>query len=234
MSKFAPTTANFATFNSVYFTKAGDAFHVVATNGKAIAVCELTAKIQAENSEDVKLIIPTESIKKLESSLNGLEYDGEIMIQATNRRIKFIAGECSFILNLMNGTYPDYLSLLPTKMDNYFHTNPMHIKGVVERSIIFDVIEGVYPVRFKKTGEGLNVSGEERFSGTYEDTLEVDMSNCDNLNSCYNARYIIDALSVQNGIDCKVNILDNNAFFVRSKTKQDLELQCMVMPLRWG
>jgi len=234
VGRFAPTSVNFATFNSFYFNYVNEAIDVVATNGKSINVCELIARVRTSDPENSKAIVPTESMKKVETALSNLQYEGVVAIQVTDKRIKFVAGEYSFILNLLNGTYPDYKSLTPTEFNNHFNVNPMVVKDVVERSVIFDEVEGVHAVLLKKTDEGLLLANQAINKQGFEDTLDVDLTNCEDFSRSYNAKYILDTLSVQNGTDCRVDILKDGAFFIKSRTKEGMLMQCMVMPLRWS
>src|SRR5690606_9477941 len=92
----------------VYFQTIKNKLYVVATDSYRLAEKEV-----ASIKEDTTLLIPASSIQDLLRIISDSE--DEVKVTSDEQQVLFKVGDAEITTRLIDGKYPDYKKLIPTK-----------------------------------------------------------------------------------------------------------------------
>jgi DNA polymerase-3 subunit beta len=97
--------------NGVYCQFAEGKLSLVATDGRRLAMMELSAPISPE--EDLKIILPSKAVNELQKLLGD---SGEVKVRISQNRASFELNNLLLITQLVDGNYPNFRQVIPTEM----------------------------------------------------------------------------------------------------------------------
>ena len=210
----------------VLFRSFGDRVHVVATDGHRLAVYEMDVK-----AREFSAIVPKRSLAELKKLLRE---GGEVEFAELENRLYFRVGGTTVWTSLIEGEYPDYLSVIPKDNPVEFTADRSEfLTALKEVSIIFDR-EEVKAVILKLSGGKLTLTTRkleiESAPEEAEVTLPVEYRGED-FEIGFNINHLIESVASFDGDTLRVSMSEpvTPALVV---SEEERELRNVIMPMK--
>jgi DNA polymerase-3 subunit beta len=181
----------------------GILFHVdaqgqtlAATDGHRLAVRKLSASAAGEL--DVRLIVPARALAELPRAFRGESGEVEVIISKARNQIFFRAGSSEVTSRLIDGTYPNYSQVIPSKSSTRIRVATAELSQTV-RAVSLFARDSANVIRIKAESEGLVLSATTNEVGDSRAEIEAEVEGSE-IQIAFNARYVLDALQVA-GVD---------------------------------
>jgi len=115
--------------NGVLLSFKGNKLAMVATDGRRLALVE--QEVEFPKEAEASLIVPTKTVNEL---LHILGDEGELKVKATTDKIVFQFGDVVISSKLIEGTYPNFRQVIPTKCEE---------RVTVERETLLNALKRV-------------------------------------------------------------------------------------------
>ena len=165
-----------------------------------------SSSLEIENAIDfTSLILPRKTVYQLCSLL--AETSDELSIQTSDNKIKFSLGHTKLISKVIDGKFPDYKKVVPTKNDKILVVPSRDFIDSIERvaSVSLDRKEGVKLVVNK---DNVQLSVNSANSGEGNEKIKAEFNSV-NLNISFNSKYLIDIASEVEDKNLKINFKDS-------------------------
>ena len=165
-----------------------------------------SSSLEIENAIDfTSLILPRKTVYQLCSLL--AETSDELSIQTSDNKIKFSLGHTKLISKVIDGKFPDYKKVVPTKNDKILVVPSRDFINSIERvaSVSLDRKEGVKLVVNK---DNVQLSVNSANSGEGNEKIKAEFNSV-NLNISFNSKYLIDIASEVEDKNLKINFKDS-------------------------
>ncbi|MFG1262330.1 DNA polymerase III subunit beta [Xanthobacter aminoxidans] len=175
----------------VYLHRKGDKLRAVATNGHVLSLRDVDAP---DGTEGMLGVILPRTLVKTARSLWGQSKE-ELAISVDKSRISIAGGGIALTSKLIDGTFPDYLRVVPGEGASGFKVPPSALADAIERVMI--MADGkARSVKLAMEGGALSLSA--RGEGANAAAEALDGAEPDAIAEGYaigfNARYALDAL----------------------------------------
>ncbi len=100
----------------------------VATDGHRLAQVEMAAPAGAEEMPPV--IVPRKTVGEAQRLLEG---GGDITIELSATKIRFVAGDAALTSKLIDGTFPDYTRVVPAGNDKVMEVDKGDLERLIDR-----------------------------------------------------------------------------------------------------
>lgn len=124
--------------NGIFFSFKGDKLTLVATDGRRLALAEVN-DLEIPPSQEREFIVRTKTIHEL---MRALGEDGDVVIRLAQNMVQFDCGPTTLISKLVEGNYPNYVQVIPTKVNE---------RVTVEREILLNAVRRVSLLNTEKT-----------------------------------------------------------------------------------
>jgi DNA polymerase III subunit beta len=187
-----------------------------------------SSSLEIENSFDFNsLILPRKTVFQLCSIL--AETSNQLTIQTSENKIKFSLGKMKLISKVIDGKFPDYKKVVPTKNDKILIISSKDFINSIERvaSVSLDRKEGV-KLLINKDNVQLSVNSAN--SGEGNEKLKAEFSS-ENLNISFNSKYLVDIASEVEDKNLKMN-LNDSVSPVLIEDESDKNSYYVIMPMK--
>jgi DNA polymerase-3 subunit beta len=124
--------------NGIFFSFKGDKLTLVATDGRRLALAEIN-DLEIPPSQEREFIVRTKAIQELQRVLKD---DGNVVIRLAQNMVMFECGATTIICKLVEGNYPNYVQVIPTKVNE---------RVTVEREALLNAVRRVSLLNNEKT-----------------------------------------------------------------------------------
>ncbi|MFZ4483131.1 MAG: DNA polymerase III subunit beta [Chthoniobacterales bacterium] len=124
--------------NGIFFSFKADKLTLVATDGRRLALAEIN-DLEIPASQEREFIVRTKAIHEL---MRALKDDGEVIIRLSQNLVQFDCGPTTLISKLVEGNYPNYVQVIPTKVNE---------RVTVERESLLNAVRRVSLLNNEKT-----------------------------------------------------------------------------------
>ena len=169
---------------------------LAATDGHRLAVRKITAS--APEDLDARLIVPARALAELGRAFKGESDQVEVIVSKARNQIFFRAGTSEVTSRLIDGTYPNYAQVIPSKSSTRIRLGTNELQQTV-RAVSLFARDSANVIRVKASASGsvtLSATTNEVGDSKAEVTASVDGSD---IQIAFNARYVLDALNVVGG-----------------------------------
>jgi DNA polymerase III subunit beta len=165
---------------------------LAATDGHRLAV----RKLQARSGSDLeaRLIVPARALAELPRAFRGESGEVEVIVSKARNQIFFRAGSSEVTSRLIDGTYPNYTQVIPTKSSTSIKVSTAELTQTV-RAVSLFARDSANVIRLKTVTGGLVLSATTNEVGDSRAEVTADVDGSD-IQIAFNARYILDALAV--------------------------------------
>jgi len=165
---------------------------LAATDGHRLAVRKLQAK--SGNELDARLIVPARALAELPRAFRGESGEVEVIVSKARNQIFFRAGSSEVTSRLIDGTYPNYTQVIPTKSSTTIKVSTAELTQTV-RAVSLFARDSANVIRLKTETGGLVLSATTNEVGDSRAEVTADVDGSD-IQIAFNARYVLDALGV--------------------------------------
>ncbi|MDR2978065.1 MAG: DNA polymerase III subunit beta [Rickettsiales bacterium] len=209
--------------NGIYLHTDEQFLYCVATDGHRLS------RIKRPKPENINgefgVIIPRKTIMEL---LKVLDDCNEINIKLSDRKIKFTCGEYILISKLIDGTFPDYKTVIPASRDKQMVVESGRLASVIDRVSVV-VSDKIKSIRFSLQEKLLTLNSNSQECSDATESIEVDYNETP-MEIGFNSRYLLDVLScIKN--KCKFSLSDGNGATIITD-EDDPNALYIVMPMR--
>jgi len=175
--------------NGIFLHLSKNIISTVATDGHRLAKCSLTKDFTG-NFDGI--IVPKKTVFEVSKILE--EYEDKVILNFSKTRLKILLGKVKIITKLINSSFPDYESVIPTTNDQIMIVDCKSFSESIDRVSTISS-EKFRTVKFDVSKDICVVSsfGSEKSIGT--EKVKVDY-NGPQFSINFNSRYVLDVLNI--------------------------------------
>ncbi len=197
----------------------------VATDGHRLAQFDMPLPKGAEDMPGI--ILPRKAVGEIRKLID--EVADTVNISLSENKIRFAFDHIVLTTKLIDGTFPDYTRVIPTKNDKIIEVNPKVFTGAIDRvSTISDGKSRALKVTLN--GKTMTLSANSPDAGSATEDIEV-TSDISDIEIGFNARYLLDITSLIEGEGCHICVADSSSPTI-IKDASDASSLYVIMPLR--
>lgn len=176
--------------NGLLWNNTAEKFEIVATDGGRLAVATHEA---LAGSREFKIIIPTKILNEVcrYIGIAKPDKDSKIEVSVSSNQVSFVMNETTFISRLIEGNFPNYNQVIPTKKNIGFEVFSKDLLASTRRSALCSGEFGSV-VKYKLENNTLTVSSNSQ-NMEFTDELPVEYTQ-ELFDAAFNPQYIIDVL----------------------------------------
>ena len=165
---------------------------MAATDGHRLAVRKLAATGPADL--EASLIVPARALAELSRVLKGEPGKVEVIISKARNQVFFKAGSSELTSRLIDGKYPNYSQVIPSKSSTKVRVSTSELTQTV-RAVSLFARDSANVIRVKAQPGALVLSATTNEVGDSKAEMSADVDGSD-IQIAFNARYVLDALGV--------------------------------------
>ncbi|MES2728697.1 MAG: DNA polymerase III subunit beta [Pseudomonadota bacterium] len=197
----------------------------VATDGHRLARFEMPLPAGAEDMPAI--IIPRKTVGELRKLLD--EAADKIEISLSSSKIRFALDQIVLTSKLIDGTFPDYQKVIPTKNDKIVEVNAKIFSSAIDR--VSTIADGKSrAIKISLNGKSMTISAQSAEAGSGTEDIEIN-SDAPPLEIGFNARYLMDITAQVDGDGCRIILSDAASPTIIQNSGDDAALY-VLMPLR--
>ena len=165
-----------------------------------------SSSLEVENIDTFSsVILPRKAVYQLCSLLT--ENNEGLTMQTSENKIKFTLGKMKLISKVIDGKFPDYRKVVPTKNEKSLIVPSKDFINSIERvaSVSIDRKEGV---KLTINKDNIQLSVNSANSGDGNEKIKAQF-NSESLNISFNSKYLIDIASEVEDKNLKMNLKDS-------------------------
>ncbi|HXD80713.1 MAG TPA: DNA polymerase III subunit beta [Candidatus Acidoferrum sp.] len=170
----------------------GGSLTLAATDGHRLAVRKLAAA--GASDLEASLIVPARALAELSRVLKGEPGKVEVIISKARNQIFFRAGSSELTSRLIDGKYPNYAQVIPSKSSTKVRVSTSELTQTV-RAVSLFARDSANVIRVKAQVGALILSATTNEVGDSKAEMAADVDGSD-IQIAFNARYVLDALGV--------------------------------------
>jgi DNA polymerase-3 subunit beta len=209
--------------NGVYFHSAGDRAVVAATDSYRLAENKLT-----KATKPINFLVPASAANDLLRIIS--DTDKEISITHDDQQVLFEVGDVSLVARLIEGNYPDYRKLVPTKFATVAKLSKADFINIAKVSALF-ARESAGSITIKADKDASSVSINAIASQLGENTAKAEAKITGGGEITLNSRYLIEALNAFSADEVEFCFNGKLEPIILRSTKEPDYLH-LIMPLR--
>ena len=174
------------------------------------------------------LILPRKTVFQLCTLLTETNEE-KLNLQTSENKIKFSVGKMKLISKVIDGKFPDYNKVVPTKNDKALIVSTKEFINSVERvtTVSLDRKEGV---KLAINKENIQLSVNSADAGEGNEIIKANY-NSNSLNISFNSKYLIDIASEIEDKNLKMNLKDSSSP-VLIEDASDKNSYYVIMPMK--
>ncbi len=213
--------------SGVFLNFSDGALTLVATDGFRLAERRLSQKQTQSNMEDVSVIIPLKTATELMRMFNK---DQEMEIYIDSNQILFSTENEKLISRLIDGSFPDYQSVIPKQTPN---------EASAEKNELINALKLASAFSGRANDVNLRVGENKKFLEIYSADSAVG-ENCyrvpiklkgDKFSLVFNWRYVLDGLKIYRGSEITLGVSSTDRPVV-IKSATEPHLTYVAMPIK--
>lgn len=217
--------------NGILFELDDKELRVVSTDGhRLVRIIKNNFDYSGEKNS---ILVPVKTCS-LMTKLFKNDSDENILIEVSNELLKCVYDNVTIVTRLIEDTFPNYQSVIPTDNEKKLKVNKDAVSDAVKRSIIMsDQITN--RTSFTITDADMKVrSANNEFGTDSEETLECSFTENEEFEIAFNGKYLLDALQ---NFDSKEVLFDLStplraAILRPSEQVEGEEMIMLIMPVR--
>lgn len=195
----------------------------VATDGHRLACSQMAL----ENEHNQQLIVPRKAVLEMMRLLEDDEAAADL--ELGDKHIRMHLPGLVFTSKLIDGTYPDYESVIPVGVDNIIQANRELMIETIRRTAILSN-EKYRAIRLEVAGSTLRLSAHNTQQEEAVEEMEVDYQGQD-LKVVFNFAYLLDAMNALKSEQVQICLRDAMTSCLIRDPEDDTQ-QHVVMPLK--
>ena len=213
--------------NGLLWNNTAEKFEIVATDGGRLAVASHEA---IPGSKEFKIIIPTKVLTELCRYITIAKpgKDSKIEVNVSSNQVSFMMNETTFISRLIEGNFPNYNQVIPTKKNIGFEVFSKELLASTRRAALCAGEFGSV-VKYKLENNALTVSSNSQ-NMDFTDELLIEYTQ-EAFDAAFNPQYIIDVLKNISSEKVSFSFI-NSSQPVLIEPVGDATFKYVIMPVR--
>ncbi|RUV98344.1 DNA polymerase III subunit beta [Mesorhizobium sp. M5C.F.Ca.IN.020.14.1.1] len=175
--------------NGIYW-HAGETLNAVATDGHRLA--KFTATLPEGAAEMPGIIIPRRTVGLIRQLLGD---KGVVKVSLSDTKIRIETGKAALLSKLIDGTFPDYVRVIPAGNSNHFTIEREALASAVDRVTTVSSERGS-AVKFAfEAGGSLVLTTNNPEAGSANDEVTIEHGEGSSVEIGFNGRYCLDLLN---------------------------------------
>ncbi len=168
----------------------GPKIEAIATDSFRLAKKYL---ITDQENPNINVIIPSKNLEELNKILE--ETEDNIQIHFLKTKVLFKYKNILFLSRLIEGTFPNTNSLIPTEYILSIKFNKNDLISAIDRASLFNTTESPSTIKLVIEEERVEVKSiNNEIGGTTEELSPLEISNKCNLQIAFSSKYFLDAV----------------------------------------
>ena len=142
--------------------------------------------------DNVNFVIPARNVNEFIKLIE--DEDDEIELHAFNNKVLFKYKDILFQSSLLNGTYPNTDSLVPSEFEYIYKVNTSEFFSIMDRASILAQAKDKNIVSLEIVGNKLTLTSSSLEIGKIEEVMNVDVIKGDNLKISFSVKYMMEAI----------------------------------------
>ncbi len=205
----------------------------VSTDGYRMSICKVSQKKFILNKkQDFYFVISRKLSLEILNFLSSFNYEKNIFFELNNKIIKIYLNNFIIYSKLMDGTFPDYKSILiSTKDYKFVNLNVLDLKNCLLRTLVISSLSFNY-VTFFFQKNLLEIFSVNSNNDEIKEKLLIDYKFAD-FKVSFNVKYILDVLnSIKNSYQIRFYFKDNISV-IKINSYEDSFINYMIMPIKF-
>lgn len=200
----------------------------VATDGHRLSLAEAPVTADTGNLPEQNIIVPKKAILEIKKALDEAEDEGAPELAIGKNQLVFRRGAFILTSRLMEGNYPNYRQVIPSGNDKKVAVNRAAVEGALRRVSLL-AREKTNAVKFQLEEGKMVLSSNNPEMGEANEEVTASFAG-EGFSTGFNARYLLDALSVLEGEEATLEFKDAlSPCLIKEEGKGFL---AVVMPMR--
>ncbi|MGE0707057.1 MAG: DNA polymerase III subunit beta [Planctomycetota bacterium] len=212
--------------NGILLDLKGERVHLVATDGKRLALCERPLPEGAEQA--VHVVVPTKGMLLLSRVLGTSAEDVEIAVEGAQVHMRTASAVLS--ARLVQGHFPPYEEVLPRDHDKLLQVPRESFLAALRRASLLNNKDS-QAVRFRFSQSGLDLTSRVVEVGESRIHFPIDFPFEEALEIGFNPGYFSDVLRVLDTPEFRLELKDGRSAAVIREESADQRFLYLVMPL---
>lgn len=210
-----------------------DTITLVATDSYRLAEKNITQKNKV--NEEKNCIIPVRTFQEVLRIINTEMAENselqEVLLYISENQCSFTIGNTEVVSRLINGRYPDYKQIIPSRHNTRVVVNKEELSRAVKAATLFSK-SGVNDILFKTDGskKNLSISANSSQTGEHLSVISATSTGTDTTITL-NSRYILDVLNILTKENIIIELVDQNTPCV-IKNSEENNYTYIIMPIR--
>ncbi len=162
----------------------------VATDSYRLA--KKSVKFASMTEENINLVIPAKNINEFVKLIE--DDNDEIELHAFSNKVLFKYRGILFQSSLLNGTYPNTDSLVPSEFEIIYKLNLNEFYSIMDRASILAQAKDKNIVSLETQGSRLMITSSSPEIGKIEEVMNMDVIKGENIKISFSAKYMMEAL----------------------------------------
>jgi len=222
--------------NGVFFEPSAELLRLVATDGHRLALVE--RQVGAAFGLKRGVILPKKGLQELRKLLQEIVEHHLVEGQSPETKLGFVENSAifrrpgvTFSMRLIEGLFPDYRQVIPKAGDKTLKLGRERFQETLRRVSLLST-DKAHAVKLELTKGSLKVTSQNPDLGDAKEEVPVDYDG-EPLKIGFNARYVLDVLSVLKSKDVSFELADDlSPGVLRGAEEVDQGFTAVVMPMR--
>jgi DNA polymerase-3 subunit beta len=211
----------------VLFSIGEQELSMVATDGHRLAVIKKPHTLERDASSPTEVIVPLKAMSEVRKLCDS---DEQISINLGESQIAFRKDTTILVSRLIDAQFPDYRQVIPNESRHIVTINKELLNHAIRRVSL--LCSDTRLVKFSVTPGQLNLASNDPNLGEAEESLPVEYDG-EAITIGFNARYVLDVLSVTTGDTIHLGLNDSlSPGLFSSNAEEDSGFSCVIMPMR--
>lgn len=200
----------------------------VATDGHRLSLAEVPITVDAGPLAEQNIIVPKKAVLEIKKSLDEGGDDGAPELAIGKNQLVFRRGSFILTSRLMEGNYPNYRQVIPSGNDKKVSVHREELEGGLRRVSLL-AREKTNAVKFTLESGRILLNSNNPEMGEANEEVSASFAG-EGFSTGFNARYLLDALSVLEGEEATLEFKDSlSPCLIKEEGKGFL---AVVMPMR--
>lgn len=202
---------------------------LVGTDGHRLAMADRPVNApKGKGAPEVNAIVPKKALMEIRRLLDE-KTEGPLSISLSKSQCTIHLGGLTLVARLMEGTYPNYHQVIPKAAATRMTANKVALEGALRRVSLL-AREKTNAVKWELSAGRLQLTASNPELGEAQEELPVSYAG-DSVTTGFNARYLLDALSVADTEEVSMELRDAlSPCVIRENGVEDF--LCVIMPMR--
>jgi DNA polymerase-3 subunit beta len=212
--------------SGIYFHAKGNTLKMVSTDSYRLSEKKINLDKKIEN--EVSFIVPGRPMGEVLRILN--DNIDKIAIYPGDNQVEFVMGETTLVSRLIDGNFPDYEQIIPTKTTTNVTVSASDFSGAIKMAQIF-ARESANNIKLKlKAPNQILIAANSPHLGDNISEVTGEVAGQE-IEIAFNAKFILDVMSVLSSDKIKLDLSGDMAAG-QIMGEKDSNFLYLIMPLR--